>query len=74
MIQHELKNRFGKVKNLAMMEMRMRMGAVELVNWWTDLIGKIPKNATFNDLDQDTQQLLLKWEEAHHKDGATCKD
>lgn len=62
MLQSELRNRLVKVKTIAMLEMRERMGAVELVNWWKNFIGKIPLNATFEDLDQDTQQLLLKWE------------
>jgi DNA invertase Pin-like site-specific DNA recombinase len=61
-IQHELKSRFGKVKTIAMMEMRMRMGAVELVNWWKNLTEGIATNTTFEDLDQETQALLLKWE------------
>ena len=63
----ELENRFSEVKTIAMMEMRERMGAVELVNWWKNFIGNIPPNATFNDLDRDTPRLLLKWEEILYK-------
>lgn len=65
-IQNGLKNRFAKVKIIAMMEMRERMGSVELVNWWKNFIREIPQNATFEDLNQDTQALLLKWEEGLH--------
>jgi len=66
-MKEELENRFGEVKTIAMLEMRERMGAVELVNWWKYFIGNIPSNATFNDLDRDTQRLLLKWEKTLYK-------
>ncbi len=66
-IQNELKNRFAKVKPIAMMEMRERMGAVELVNWWKNFIAKIRPNTTFEDLDKETQELLLKWEKLLRK-------
>jgi len=67
-IQSDLLRRLGKVKTVAMMEMRERMGAVELVNWWANFIREIPQKATFKDLNQDTQSLLLKWEERLLKD------
>jgi len=68
MMKQELDSRFAEIKTIAMMEMREKMGAVELVNWWKNFIGNIPPNATFKDLDQEVQGLLLKWEEALRKD------
>lgn len=65
-MQSEMMTRFGKVKTIAMMEMRERMGAVELVNWWKNFINDIPQNASFADLSQETQALLLKWEKGLH--------
>jgi hypothetical protein len=67
-VKQELNSRLVEVKTVAMMEMREKMGAVELVNWWKNFIGNIPPNATFKDLDQDTQGLLLNWEEVLRRD------
>ena len=64
----ELLRRVKRVKNVAMMEMREKMGPVELVNWWKYFIGNIPPDATFESLDTEVRDKLLKWEEALQRD------
>lgn len=58
----ELSRRLGRLKVPAMLKMRYHKGPYELVNWWQHFLRSVPQGAGFDDLNVETQNLILEWE------------
>lgn len=66
-MQTELQERVYRIKSTALMRAREYMGSVELVNWWEKFLRNTRKANKFEELDEDIQAQILKWESDPYK-------
>lgn len=61
-MKSELRQRIEKLKVPILLRMRDVKGPCELVSWWERFLTSIPADASFEDLDQRQQNLIISWE------------
>ncbi|MCG8617678.1 MAG: hypothetical protein MI802_15775 [Desulfobacterales bacterium] len=63
----ELQKRVYRIKTTALMRAREHMSSVELIHWWEKFVQKTRKARNFEELDEEMQAQILKWESEPYK-------